>query len=63
MTPSDVLKIHSEERMRANRIARDVLGRAKEEKVAIPTLVAAIVNEYACECEAAVEREMAREMW
>lgn len=63
MTLDEAYKIQCDERTRANRIARDVLKTAREEKVGIPTLVASIVNEYACDCEVAVEREMAREMW
>ena len=61
MTISEQYKLLCEEKTQANRMAREIVKRAKEEKVSVPTLVASIVNEYACDCEAAVERELAKE--
>lgn len=58
MTRDEYYEMTSEHRTRANRLARETLKSAKEQKVEVPTLVASIVNEYVCECEAAVERDM-----
>jgi len=58
MTRDEFYEVMSEHKTRANRLARETLKSAKEQKVDIPTLIASIVNEYACDCEAAVEHDM-----
>lgn len=60
MSYEDSFRLIVDERARANRLAREVLKMAKEQKISVPILVGSLVNEYACDCEASVEREMSQ---